>query len=201
MNSVVHFVLCGFFFESSIENKIMALRPWKKLSESVVFKNPWWTYKRDEFELATGKFGEYHYVHTNGASMIIPIMADGKILTVKQYRYLCEKESVEFPCGSVKDGSTYDETAWHELAEETGYSAKRLSLAGEFNPYNGVTDEMCRVYIARELQHVDGVPDETEEFELVPLTGEQIDKHIHDGVIWDGMSIAAWFIVQSKVRQ
>lgn len=178
----------------------MPLRPWKKLSESVLFRNPWWTYKRDEFESGTGKFGEYHYVHTNGASMIIPIMTDGKVLTVKQYRYLCGKESIEFPCGSVKDGSSYDETARHELAEETGYSAKRLILAGAFNPYNGVTDEMCHVYIACELQHVGGTPDETEEFEVMALTTEEIDKLIQDGVMWDGMSIAAWAIVKSKVR-
>ena len=178
----------------------MSLSQWKRISQSVVIKNAWWTYKRDEYELPTGKFGEYHYVHTNGASMVIPIMADGKVLAVKQYRYLCGKESIEFPCGGVKDGSSYDETAWHELAEETGYSAGRLFLAGEFNPYNGITDEICHVYIARELQHVGGTPDETEEFELIPLSSEEIDNLIRDGVIWDGMSIAAWTIVKSKVN-
>ena len=178
----------------------MALNQWKRISQSVVIKNAWWTYKRDEYELPTGKFGEYHYVHTNGASMVIPIMADGKVLTVKQYRYLCGKESIEFPCGGVKDGSSYDETAWHELVEETGYSAGRLFLAGEFNPYNGITDEICHVYIARELQHVGGTPDDTEEFELLPLAAEEIDKLIREGVIWDGMSIAAWTIVKSKVN-
>ncbi len=178
----------------------MPLKSWKKLSESILFKNPWWTYRRDECELPTGKFGEYHYVHTNGSSMIVPIMEDGRFLAVKQYRYLCGKESIEFPCGSVKDGSDYDQTAWHELAEETGYSAKRLFLAGEFNPYNGVTDEMCHVYIARELQHVGGTPDETEEFELLSLTPADLDRLIHDGIIWDGMTIAAWAIVKSRVN-
>jgi ADP-ribose pyrophosphatase len=177
----------------------MALTAWKKRSESVLFKNLWWTYKRDELELPNGKFGEYHYVHTNGSSMVIPIMSDGKILTVKQYRYLCGKESIEFPCGSVKDGSSYDETVWQELAEETGYSAKQLSLIGEFNPYNGVTDEMCHVYVAREMQHVGATPDETEEFELLSLSVEEVDKHIRDGIIWDGMSIAGWSIVKQKV--
>ena len=178
----------------------MALNKWKKLSEAIAFRNPWWTYKRDEYELPSGKSGEYHYVHTNGSSMVIPIMSDGKILVVRQYRYLCNRESVEFPCGSVKDGSSYDETAWHELAEETGYSAHRIVLAGEFNPYNGVTDEMCHVYIARELQHVGGTPDETEEFELHMWTAEEIDEAIRTGEIWDGMSIAAWTIVKSIVN-
>jgi len=178
----------------------MALKPWRKTGESVIFKNNWWTYKKDDCELPSGRPGEYHYVHTNGSSMIVPIMKDGRILMVKQYRYLVEKESIEFPCGSVKDGSTYDETAWHELAEETGYSSNRFFQAGEFNPYNGVTNEMCHVYIARELQHVGGTPDESEEFELLPLTVREVDDYIRSGTIWDGMSIAAWHIVKLKIQ-
>jgi ADP-ribose pyrophosphatase len=130
--------------------------------------------------------------------MVIPFMDDGKVLMVKQYRYLAGKTSIEFPCGSVKDGSSYDETAWMELSEETGYSAGRLFQAGEFNPYNGITDEMCHVYIARELQHVGGTPDETEEFELVSLTPAELERSIASGEIWDGMSIAAWLIVKMK---
>ena len=177
----------------------MALKVWKKLSESVVHKNPWWAYKRDEFELPSGKRGEYYYTHTNGSSMVIPIMQDGRMLMVKQYRYLANKESIEFPCGSVKDGSTHDETAWMELSEETGYSSGRLFMTGEFNPYNGITDEMCHVYVARELQFVGGTPDETEEFELILLTAAELEDHIRSGAIWDGMSIAAWHIVKSKI--
>jgi ADP-ribose pyrophosphatase len=177
----------------------MPLKTWKKLSESILFKNNWWTYKQDNVELPSGKSGEYHYVHTNGSSMIVPIMNDGRVLMVKQYRYLAEKESIEFPCGSVKDGSTHDETAWHELTEETGYSSNRLFMVGEFNPFNGITNEMCHVYIARELQHVGDTPDETEEFELMPLTSEEINAKIRSGDIWDGMSIAAWHIVKAKV--
>jgi ADP-ribose diphosphatase len=175
----------------------MPLKPWKKLSESVVFKNPWWTYKRDAFELPSGKPGEYHYVHTNGSSMVVPIMEDGTVLLVNQYRYLLHRESLEFPCGSVKDGSTHDETAQHELVEETGYSAKILTTAGEFNPYNGVTSEMCRVYIASYLHYVGGTPDETEEFEIVPLASAEIDARIGSGLIWDGMTIAAWTIAKA----
>lgn len=177
----------------------MSLKPWKKLSESIIFKNNWWTYKKDELELPSGKFGEYHYVHSNGSSIIIPIMNDGRVLMVKQYRYLVAKESIEFPCGSVKDGSTHDETAWHELTEETGYSSNRLFMVGEFNPYNGITNEMCHVYIARELQHVGGVPDETEEFELMLLNASEVDEKIRSGEVWDGMSIAAWHVVKAKV--
>ena len=177
----------------------MALKPWKKISEAVLFNNAWWTYKHDALELPTGKPGEYHYVHTNGSSMIVPVMDDGKIILVKQYRYLGGKESIEFPCGSVNDGATYDETAWQELAEETGYSALRLFLAGEFNPYNGVTDEICRVYLARELRYIGGTPDETEEVEILMLSPGELDEKIRNGTIWDGMTIAAWCLVKSTI--
>ncbi len=176
----------------------MPLSRWKKLSESTLFSNPWWTYRMDRFKLPSGKEGEYHYVHTNGSSMVVPVMPDGKILLVKQYRYLGGKESIEFPCGSVKEGSTYDETAWHELAEETGYSAGRLFMMGELNPYNGLTDEMCHVYFGDDLRFVGGTPDETEEFEMLRATAREIDGMIKSGVIWDGMTVSAWAVFKAK---
>ena len=178
----------------------MPLSPWKKLSESVLFRNPYWTYKRDAFELPSGKPGEYHYVHTNGSSMVVPVAGDGRLLLVNQYRYLLGKESAEFPCGSVKDGSTHEETARQELSEETGYSAGILVPAGVFNPFNGVTDEMCRVYVARDLRFVGGTPDETEEFELLRLTPAEVEARIRSGAILDGMTIAAWCIARDSLR-
>jgi ADP-ribose pyrophosphatase len=179
----------------------MPLGRWKKLITTVVQKNPWWSYCRDEYMLPAGNKGEYHYVHTNGSAMTLPLMEDGKILLINQYRYLAGRESLEFPCGSVKDDASYDQTAWHELAEETGYSAKNLYQVGEFNPYNGVTDEMCRVYVATDLKYVGPLPDETEEFELIPLTPMEIESKIADGTIWDGMSIAAWGVAKGTLAR
>jgi len=170
----------------------MGLTPWKKISEEHVVENPWWTYKRDIYELPSGQRGEYNYVYSNGSSLIIPVLDDGSIVLINQYRYLCERESLEFPCGGVKPGSTHDETAWHELVEETGYSAHQLVLLAQFNPYNGVTNEMCHVYVARGLHHVGGTPDDTEEFEVVHLKPPEIDERIAEGLLWDGMTLAAW---------
>lgn len=178
----------------------MALQRWSRLSRSVKFSNPWWTYCLDTYRLPSGNGGEYHSVHTNGSSMVVPLQEDGRVIMVNQYRFLVDRESLEFPCGSVKAGATHEQTAWHELAEETGYSARTLLQAGEFNPYNGITDEMCRVYIARELHYVGENPDETEEFERVGLTPGEVDGKIRDGTIWDGMTIAAWAIVHDRLE-
>src|SRR5881275_3222441 len=41
-------------------------------------------------------------------------------------------------------------------------------------------------------------PDDTEEFELLPLASQDIEDKIRGGVIWDGMTLAAWHLVQAK---
>lgn len=114
----------------------MSLQRWKRIRLAEEIKNPWWTYRKDVAELPSGKQVEYHHVHTNGSSLVMPVLEDGRIVLVRQYRYLCDRESLEFPCGSVKNGSTFIETALEELAEETGFVARELTQIGMFNPYN-----------------------------------------------------------------
>jgi ADP-ribose pyrophosphatase len=177
----------------------MSLSKWKKLASADVSKNAWWTYRRDQFQLPSGKSGEYHYVHTNGASLVVPVLNDGRMVLVNQYRFLCDRESLEFPCGGVKDGMTYDQTVVQELEEEAGYIARNWKLVGEFNPFNGVTDEICRVYIARNLTSVPTRPEETEEFEKHLVSADELDARIVSGVVWDGMTIAAWTIARNHV--
>jgi ADP-ribose pyrophosphatase len=172
----------------------MPLSKWRTLSQKELFKNPWWIYRQDTFMLPNGEVSDYHYVHTNGSSIIIPVLDDGTIVMVRQYRYLRDEESLELPCGGVKAGSDFLLTAKEELEEEAGYQAATMVLAGQFNPFNGVTNEMCRVYVARGLKHVGARPDETEEFEYLELRPEEVDKRIRSGEIWDGMTIAAWAV-------
>ena len=161
------------------------LQRWKKISETLISKNPYWRYQKDEYELPSGNRGEYFYVRSNGSSMIIPIRDDGKIILVKQYRYLNNRDSIEFVCGGVKDGHTYEETARSELAEEAGFKAAEWKYLGEFNPFNGASDEMCRVYLAKNLVSIDSKPDLTEEFEYLFLTIDEVDKLIESGEICD----------------
>jgi ADP-ribose pyrophosphatase len=175
------------------------MKPYILRSKSVLYKNPWWQYCLDQVEFPSGKLGDYHYVLTKGSSMVVAIDHDGRLLLVRQYRYTGNRDSIEFPCGGMKEGSTYEETAINELVEEAGYVAGQLDAAGEFNPCNGLLDEICRVYVARNLRYVGARPDETENFELLRFSGKEIDGMIQNGTIWDGMTIAAWAIAKPKL--
>ncbi len=145
-----------------------------------------------EFELPSAARGTYHYVHTHGAVLIVPVAADGRIHLVKQYRFLIGGDSIEFPCGGVREGDSYEHTARGELAEEAGLHAAQWVEIGSFVPFNGICDESCRVYVARDLRPVQAKPDETEEFEQLLLTPAEIDSLIADGTMRDGMTMAAW---------
>lgn len=165
---------------------------WQTLTSRTVFSNPWWSYRLDSYRLPNGDEGEYHYVHTHGSSMVIPVDKDGKILMVKQYRYLNQRHSIEFPCGGLEEGLSYLQNAQKELIEETGFAAGNWQKAGEFNPYNGVSCEICQVLVAHDLAPASAKADPTEEIQLLRFFPEQIDDLICKQQIWDGMSIAAW---------
>ncbi len=177
------------------------MKSYQTLSKSVLFENPWWRYGRDAVEFPSGRRGQYHYVSTNGSAMVLPVTASGRLILVRQYRYTGKRDSLEFPSGGVKNGADHESTAREELREETGYAAAGLETAGEFNPCNGLLDEICRVYIARDLRYVGARPDETESFELVRLAPEDIDALAADGTIWDGRTLAAWALAGRRLRQ
>lgn len=174
----------------------MPLKRWNKLSQKTVIKNKYWSYELDEFEIENGFKGEYHYVHTAGSTMIIPVSADGNIFLVNQYRYLNKKESLEFPCGMIADKLSPIENALKELREETGYASKNIQSIGFFSPYTGASDEICSVFVAYELYKDELKADDTEEFEIARLSPLEIDKRIENNSIWDGMTLAAWMLAR-----
>ncbi len=176
------------------------LKKWKKLSEKIFADNKFWTYKIDRFVIDDKFEGEYHYVQTRGSSMVIPVNSENKILLTKQYRYLNDMDSYEFPCGGVEEGLSFEENAIKELREETGFSCNNLIKVGYFAPYSGVADEICYVYIAKELFIAPLNKDFTEDFEIEFFTFEDIERMIDSNEIWDGMTLAAWIMAKNKIR-
>jgi 8-oxo-dGTP pyrophosphatase MutT (NUDIX family) len=162
------------------------------LSSRTIYKNPYWEYCVDDYILPSGNKREYHYVSTRGSTFIIPEIDNDTFILTRQWRYLNNRYSIEFPGGGIEEGLTANENAAKELAEETGYSAGVLVYLGENNPYNGVTNEMCQVFIARNLIPCISKPDESEEIEIIRLNRIEILKLIKKGEIWDGMTLAAW---------
>jgi ADP-ribose pyrophosphatase len=170
------------------------LKELRSISQSVKYENPYWQYGFDLYEKPDGSAGEYHYVHSRGSVMIVPRFENDDFLLTRQYRYLNRRVSLEFPGGGLSPNYSPAEQAMRELEEETGFSGS-LRFLGAFNPCNGVTDELCSVFVASDLRTSSGrAPDDSEEFLRCRLSRAGILASIACGELWDGMSLAAWQI-------
>lgn len=179
----------------------MTFKKWIKLSEKTIFENSHWKYNLDKFSIEGVGESEYHYVHTLGSTMVIPITNKSKIVLVKQFRYLNQKDGLEFPCGSVEQNLSLIENAQKELREETGYSSSSLIEVGAFSPYTGASDEVCTVFIGTELSYSPLPKDETEEFEVLHFSFDEVDQMIKSNEIWDGLTLSAWVISQNYISK
>ncbi len=165
-----------------------------RISRKLIDKNPYWNYYVDEYILPNGNIGKYYHVETNGSVMIVPILENGLFLMTKQYRYLDKRYSYEFPGGGVKSGKTLEEAARAELIEETGAIPSEIVQIGMFNPFNGVTSEICNVFYAKISNFVEQHLDESEEIEIMKFSLDDIVNMIRAGEIYDGMTISAFSI-------
>ena len=173
----------------------MSLPKWIKLSQKTIFENKHWKYNLDKFKIGSEQTGDYHYVHSPGSTMVVPFLSATEILLVKQFRYLNQKDSLEFPCGSIENGLRLEQNALKELREESGYSGE-LKRIGEFSPYTGVSDEICTVFIAEKL-FVSPLPkDDTEDFEIIEISTKDFEQQIQENIIWDGLTLSAWILVK-----
>jgi ADP-ribose pyrophosphatase len=69
----------------------------------------------------------FYGIHPADYVTVLPILDDGRIVCVRQFRPLVEAETLELPSGHIDPGHTPDEAAHQELIEETGYRAAHLS--------------------------------------------------------------------------
>lgn len=169
----------------------------KKITSESLHKNPYWEYRKDTYKIGNSNTFDYFYVNNKGSTFIIAKDED-KFVLVEQYRYLNRKNSLEFPGGSLIDGLSQESNAEKELLEETGYQTKKLEHIGSFNPYNGVSNEICELFFTENLILSVPSPDKTELIKMRLLTEKEIDSKIVSGEIWDGMTLAAWTLFKLK---
>ncbi|TSC84781.1 MAG: ADP-ribose pyrophosphatase [Parcubacteria group bacterium Gr01-1014_13] len=165
----------------------------KKISSEVVHKNPWWDYKRDQFVLPDGGINDYYYSETHGNVIVIPVLDDGRLVLVRQYRYLHEKNSIEFPGGGIHADESPVDAANREFLEETGYKTENLIKIGTFEPCIGMLKDISHIFIANELTEMQQPKSEgMEHTEVILRRVDEFENMIKQGEIWDGQVLAAW---------
>lgn len=174
----------------------------KKVSTQILHDNPWWEYKCDKIIRPDGSEGEYCYVETPGNVIVIPVLDDGRLVLVRQYRYLDERYGIEFPGGGISKQESPVSAAKRELLEETGYNTENVINIGTFQPDSGVVKDMSHVFVANELTLAQQpVSDAFEHTEVLLRRVDEFEDMIKRGEIWNGQVLAAWMMARNSIPQ
>lgn len=137
------------FFPSS-------LRPWKKLSSTVVFQSPYFRVRRDRCQLPDDSvIDDYFVVERSDVVAIIAVTSDGKLLLNAQYKHGVGENVWEVPAGIIDDGEKPEDAARRELEEETGYHADALEHIGTMMMSPTNENNRLYIFIARDLYKTD----------------------------------------------
>ena len=150
----------------------------------------------NRMELPMGVEGTFGMVKHPGASLAVPVLADGRVVVLRQYRFAVATRLLEFPAGTLDPGETPLSTMQRELQEEAGYSATRWDALGALLPCPGYSDEVIHLFLARDLTELSERPpgDDDEDLEVVLMSPPQLDRLIASGdEFLDGKSVTAWF--------
>ncbi|WMI81720.1 NUDIX hydrolase [Anaerotignum sp. MB30-C6] len=132
------------------------------------------------------------------AAAVLPILDDGRILFVRQYRHAFGELLLEIPAGVFDCDECAEVCVKRELEEETGKIAGRLEFLCEMYPTVGFCSEKIFIYFAFDLTQGQQKLDPDEFIELESYTLDQALEMIYKGEIKDGKTIAALFAYKSK---
>lgn len=154
--------------------------------------------RRDLVMLPNGKQATREIVEHPGAVAVVPVLPDGRILMVRQFRHPVGIVLLEIPAGKLSPGEDPDECARRELEEETGYRAGKLARKASIFTGPGFTNEVIHIYIAENLIKTAANPDEDEFLAIVAWEPSQIRQMIRTGQICDAKTIAGIYLLQDE---
>ncbi len=163
------------------------------VSSEKVFKGKVFDIERDVITLPDGRTTARETVRHNGASAMVAVDNEGKILFVRQYRHSAGAMTLEIPAGTLEKGEDPYDCAMRELEEETGYKCDKMEFLVKFYSSIGFCSEILYIYLAQNLESGKLNPDDDEFIELERYTPDEVTDMIFKGEIYDSKTIAAVF--------
>lgn len=128
-------------------------------------------------------------VEHGGSVVVLPVLPDGRIVLVQQYRYPADNFLWELVAGHIARGENPRAAARRELEEETGYRARRLDRLVEFYPSPGFLGEKMILYRATELKHGQARPESDEALETRSFRRAELERMLRRGELRDGKTL------------
>src|SRR4051794_39236914 len=149
---------------------------------------------RETIQTPSGRTKTREIVRHPGACVIVPLLDDGRVCLIRNWRVAVNQTLIELPAGTLEPPEPPAVTAQRELIEETGYRATKIEYLHAFFLSPGILDEKMHLYLATGLTEGQTAREEGEEIEnwLVPwneavemvFRGEIKDAKTIVGLLW-----------------
>lgn len=155
-------------------------------------------YYKDTVLLPNGKTAVWDFVGHNGAAAVVPVLEDGRILMVSQYRNALDRFTLEIPAGGLNPNEPTIDAAARELKEETGYTCMHIEPLISIRTTVAFCNEKIDIYLARDLKKGEQQLDEDEFVNVKPYELSELEKMIYAGTIQDSKTISAILAYKNK---
>lgn len=145
----------------------------------------------DTIQVPNGNVAHWDFIDHKGAAAVVPVLPDGRIILVRQYRNALDRETLEIPAGGLNGDEPTKHAAARELEEETGYYSDKLELLISVATAVAFCNEIVDVYLATDLKKTQQHLDEDEYIDVEAYFPEEIADMIYAGKIQDSKTIAA----------
>ncbi len=170
----------------------------KRLDRKLVCRGKILNMYRDRMLLPDGSTDDWDFIShkSGGGACTVPVLPDGRILLVRQFRPSMGRETLELPAGAnnrLPDGAIEDPalTAKRELEEETGYSCNQLQPLLTLRSAVAYCDEVIHVFLAENVRKIkEQQLDAAEEIEVEILPLAALLDLIYEGKIQDAKTAA-----------
>jgi len=162
----------------------------KILSSKTIYEGAVFGIRRDEVIEPGGVRTTREVVTHPGSVVVLPVLPDGRILLIRQYRHATRQHMWELVAGRMDPGETPRQAAARELMEETGYRAKRFRVFLDVFPTPGFLEERMYILLAEDLTAGEARPEEDEKIVSRAYNRKQLEGMIRTGKLRDAKSIA-----------
>jgi ADP-ribose pyrophosphatase len=166
------------------------LKKAKVLSSKTVYEGPVFGIRRDEVIEPSGVRTTREVITHPGSVVVLPVLPDGRILLIQQYRHAARQYLWELVAGRIDTGESPREAAARELIEETGYRAKSLRVFLYMFPTPGFLEEKMYILLAKGLTAGEAEPEEDEKIISRAYNRKKLEEMIRTGKLHDAKSVA-----------
>lgn len=155
----------------------------------------------EEHSLPDGRSARFEMVRHPGGAAVLPVLADGSLVLIRQWRPSVASFIVEIPAGRLEQGETPEQCVRRELEEEVGYSARCVESLGRMLVAAGYCDEVVHLFAASGLEAVPRSLEQDEFIEVFTCSLEQALRMVERGEIPDAKTQLALLLYARRLRE